>query len=124
MSRTAKILDRLPVFAISATALYGLYVTHMDSPAMSQAAMYTFLLLSVVLAPLAQATGLDRAPNAVTIAIVFVALFLVLAAIELVAMRLLKGRSSNVRWIVRLSALLVFAAILFFTPAIGPGRLF
>jgi len=123
MIRVANILDRLPVFALVATALFALDVAATNGATATQATMYIFLGLLLVMAPVAQATGLAAAPAAVGFGIVFLLLFLALAAIELIVMRLLKDRP-NVRWIVRVSALLAFAAILLFTPPAGAGRMF
>jgi hypothetical protein len=112
------------VFAIVATVLFGLDVAGTNGAMVTQATKCLFLGLLLVMAPVAQATGLAAAPAAVGFGIIFLLLFLALAAIELIVMRLLKGRSAKARWIVRLSALLAFALILFFTPPAGPGRMF
>jgi len=123
MVRAANLFDRLPVFAFAATVLFALDVAATNGGTATQATKYLFLGLLLVMAPVAQATGLAAAPAAVGFGIIFLLLFLALAAIELIFMRLLKGRS-NVRWIVRLSALLAFASILFFTPPAGAGRMY
>ena len=120
MTRVANIFDRLPLVAIGATALFALEITTTNAAETTQAAMLIFFALALALAPLAQAAHLGNAPAAVEFALVFAVFFLLAAAIEWIAMRLLKGRSARVRWIVRAGALLAFAAIVFLTPRAGP----
>lgn len=112
-------LEHFPVFALAATALFALEVIFWGA-APTQAAQSLFFGLAIALAPLIQAAHLDSVPSGVGVSIVLVTFFLVFAAIELVVMRFLRGYRARLSWIVRASALLVFAAILFLTPAAAP----
>ena len=100
-------LEHFPVFALAATALFALEVIFWGA-APTQAAQSLFFGLAIALAPLIQAAHLDSVPSGVGVSIV------------LVVMRFLRGYRARLRWIVRASALLVFAAILFLTPAAAP----
>jgi hypothetical protein len=90
----------------------------------TQAATVLLFGIALAMAPLMQALGFGDLPGVAIGGIVAVVLFLVLAAIELIAMHLLRRRPAKVRWIVRAVALFVYAAILFFTPPTGPMRTF
>ena len=119
MGRVAKVLDRLPVFAIAATALFATTLGN-DVPTTPQGATFLFLGLALAIAPLAEKTPLSTAPAAVDGAVVLLVLFGLLAVPELGVMRLLRDRPARTRWIVRTSALLVFVLIVLMTPPPSP----
>ena len=124
MKRAAQLLNRLPTFAVLATVFFGIDVAGSNAGTMTLGSEYLFFGLSLALAPLAQAIGLSAAPVAAQLTVLLLSLFIVLAATELIAMRVLLRASSRTRWIVRSSALLVFVLLLFFTPRAAPVRMF
>jgi hypothetical protein len=124
MQRAATILDRLPIFALVAALLFWLEAAFASPATMTQAAAILLFGTAIALAPLAQAAGLADVPGAAIGAIVIAAVFVVAAAVELTVMRLLRKQRARTRWLVRLGALLAFAAILFLTPPAGPMKLF
>jgi hypothetical protein len=116
--------ERMPVGAIVVTAVFAIELTVRSSSDVTVAAAAVFWGLAIALAPSMQALGMSNAPATVEVVALVAVLFIVLAFLETTSIIVLRGTTPRVRWIVRAVAAIVAVALLLFTPAAGPMRMF